>query len=238
MMGNSANSILFDFLTQLRANNNREWFKANRAFYDAAWSRFNECVGELISEISCFDQGVAHLQPSDCTYRIYRDIRFSPDKTPYKGHFGAYVSKYGKKSYWGGYYVQIEPDRVMLATGVWYLPSKEMHDLRLAILDQMDAYEKIVENPAFKRNVVQIGQGFYKRLPNGIPKEVAHPEYFMSKDYAVWCYMSPKSFCSRNYSRKVADIFKTLKPFNDFMSENILINMEEQETLKSIVKIY
>lgn len=233
----SDNQILFDFLTDLRYNNNRVWFKAHRDYYDAAWERFNGCVSELISEIGKFDPEIANLQPSDCTYRIYRDIRFSPDKTPYKGHFGAYISKYGKKSYWGGYYVQIEPEGVMLATGVWYLPTKEMQQLRMAIYDQISDYEAIVENPEFKKLVVQIGQDNYKRLPAGIPKDVAHPEYFLCKDYAVWCNMKPKAFCVKNYAKNVAAMFHTMKPFNDFLAENIVINMEEMETMKDVVKI-
>ena len=232
------NRVLFDFLADLRANNNREWFKAHRDRYDAAWRRFNECVEELIAGIAKFDPEIAHLQPSDCTYRIYRDIRFSPDKTPHKGHFGAYISRYGKKSYWGGYYVQVEPGRVMLASGVWYLPPKEMQRLRTSILDQLSEYEAIVENPAFKKLVGGIGQENYRRLPPGIPKDTPHPEYFLCKDYAVWCELKPKAFCTKDYAKKVADIFLTMKPFNDFLAENIVINMEEQETLKDIVKIF
>lgn len=232
------NEIMLNFLHELRYNNNREWFKMHREYYDAAWGRFNEVVVELISEISKFDEEVANLHPSDCTYRIYRDIRFSPDKTPYKGHFGAYISKYGKKSYWGGYYVQIEPERVMLASGVWYLPAKEMSQLRRAIYDQMEQYSAIVEDPTFKKLVPSIGQSHLKRIPNGIPKDSLHPEYLTCKDYTSFSELKPKEFCKNNYAQKIAFAFKIMKPFNDFLTQNILINMEEQETIKSIVKIF
>ncbi len=129
----SPNEILFTFLKELIPNNNREWFKAHREMYDAAWAQFNVLVENVIAAVSEFDESIAGLTPKDCTYRIYRDIRFSPDKTPYKGHLGAYMNQYGKKAYWGGYYIQIEPEQVMLASGVWWLPTKEMHQLRTAV---------------------------------------------------------------------------------------------------------
>ena len=93
------NEILFQFLKELIPNNNREWFKAHRELYDAAWAQFNVLVENVIAAIGEFDESISGLTPKDCIYRIYRDIRFSPDKTPYKGHFGAYMNQYGKKAY-------------------------------------------------------------------------------------------------------------------------------------------
>ena len=157
------NEILFEFLKELIPNNNREWFKAHREMYDAAWAQFNILVENVIAAVGEFDGSIAGLTPKDCTYRIYRDIRFSPDKTPYKGHFGAYMNQYGKKAYWGGYYLQIEPEQVMLASGVWWLPTKEMHQLRQAIVDQMDDFVRLAEAPELKKLVPTIGQAHSQR---------------------------------------------------------------------------
>lgn len=230
------NEILFTFLKELIPNNNREWFKVHREMYDAAWAQFNILVENVIAAIGEFDEAIAGLTPKDCTFRIYRDIRFSPDKTPYKGHLGAYMNQYGKKAYWGGYYVQIEPERVMLASGVWWLPTKEMHLLRQSIADQMVVFEKIVENPEFKKLCPQIGQDHYKRLPNGLPKDTPHPEYLMCKDYSIACLLRPDDICRNDYAQRIASVFRTMKPLNDFLSENILINQEELETMKNVVK--
>ena len=98
------------FLKDLAAHNNREWFAENKSRYEEVKSLFHILVQDLILSISSFDESVKHLQVKDCTYRIYRDIRFSQDKTPYKQHIGAYINAKGKKSLHGGYYLHLEPD--------------------------------------------------------------------------------------------------------------------------------
>ena len=92
-------SVIFQFLKDLAANNNREWFNAHRDYYEAARSEFDHLLSAVISRIALFDESVRCLEPKDCTYRIYRDTRFSEDKTPYKIHFGGYINAKGKKSY-------------------------------------------------------------------------------------------------------------------------------------------
>ena len=91
---NRAN-ICLSFLKDIAIHNNREWFNENRSQYDEARSAFESMVEELIARITVFDPSVQYLKVSDCTYRFYRDIRFSPDKSPYKRHFGAYINAKG-----------------------------------------------------------------------------------------------------------------------------------------------
>ena len=146
------------------------------------------------------------------------------------------MNYYGKKAYWGGYYLQIEPEQVMLASGVWWLPTKEMQHLRQSVAEQMADFVKLVEEPELKKLVPQIGQEHYKRIPNGLPKDSPHPEYLTCKDYAMSCMLKPEELCSDDYAQRIAHVFRVMKPLNDFLSENILINMEEEETLKSVVK--
>lgn len=226
---------IFEFLGELVANNNRDWFNAHKVEYQDAWAKFNDFLTDLIREMSKFDPSISYLEPKDCTYRIYRDLRFSPDKTPYKGHFGAYINADGKKAYYGGYYVQLDPHEVILASGVWWLPTKEMQALRQAIVDQVDTYASIVENPEFKSICPTIGMEHFKRLPNGIAKDFPHPEYVMCKNYTCCYSTTPKEFCKMSAS-DIAAKFKTMKPFNDFLKENILINFEEMEGMKDVVK--
>lgn len=98
---------IIDFLRQLSQNNNREWFMAHKSEYQQAQARFNELTEQLILGISQFDSSVSGLTAKDCIYRIYRDVRFSKDKSPYKTHMGAYVCPGGKKSGYAGYYFHV-----------------------------------------------------------------------------------------------------------------------------------
>ena len=97
------NEQIIEFLTELRSHNNREWFQDNKNRYDALRKVFIDEVQDLIGRISLFDPEVAGLEAKDCLFRIYRDIRFSPDKTPYKCHFAAYISQGGRASERGNF---------------------------------------------------------------------------------------------------------------------------------------
>lgn len=102
---------VYDFLCRLKENNNREWFNAHKAGYLHVQAIFNDFAAALIKKIEQWDSDISDsaLALKDCTYRIYRDIRFSKDKSPYKTHMGAYICKGGKKSQYAGYYFHIEP---------------------------------------------------------------------------------------------------------------------------------
>ncbi|MDR0368719.1 MAG: DUF2461 domain-containing protein, partial [Bacteroidales bacterium] len=91
-------SVVFDFLSVLEKNNNREWFKENKNLYLSALKNVQDFAAELIAGISSFDPSVGSLEAKDTIFRIYRDVRFSPDKSPYKTHFGVFIAPNGKKS--------------------------------------------------------------------------------------------------------------------------------------------
>ena len=95
--------VIFRFIKDLTANNNREWFNEHREEYEIARLEFENFLSTVIARISLFDESIRGIQPKECTYRIYRDTRFSSDKTPYKNHFGGYINAKGKKSYHSGY---------------------------------------------------------------------------------------------------------------------------------------
>ena len=101
---------IYEFLDSLGRNNDREWFMSNREWYLRVKERFDGYAAGLIGRIGSFDPSVSGLGLGDCTYRIYRDVRFSADKSPYKTHMGVYVCPGGKKSWHSRYYLHIEPD--------------------------------------------------------------------------------------------------------------------------------
>ena len=110
---------ILDFLKVLAANNNREWFQEHKAEYLSVQADFEELLAGGIARLSPWDESVAHVLPRDCTYRIYRDVRFSSDKSPYKTHIGGYINARGKKSNHCGYYLHLEPGNCMLAGGAF-----------------------------------------------------------------------------------------------------------------------
>ena len=109
---------ILKYLRQLSANNNRPWFQDHKPEYEAIRADFERGVQQALERIVTFDNSVAHLTVKDCTYRFYRDTRFSNDKSPYKNHLGAYISAHGKKSLHGGYYIHLEPGHCLLAIGL------------------------------------------------------------------------------------------------------------------------
>ena len=178
--------VIFDFLEELGANNNRDWFNTHRDQYDKARAEFDKLLTAVISRIALFDESIRGVEAKDCTYRIYRDTRFSQDKTPYKTHFGGYINARGKKSDHCGYYLHIEPGHCLLAGGSYCLPSPVLKAIRQAIYDNMDEYRAIVENPDFKKYFPVIGESFLKTAPKGFPKDYEYLDYLKCKEYTCF----------------------------------------------------
>ena len=212
---------IFQFLKDLAANNNREWFQGHKDEYLKAQKEFEELLTAIIARISLFDESIVGIQAKDCTYRIYRDTRFSSDKTPYKIHLGGYINARGKKSEHCGYYVHIEPDNCMLAGGSWCLEPKVLKAVRQSVYDNIDEYREIVEDPAFKQYFPVIGENHLKTAPKGFPKDLEYIDYLKCKDYTC-AYMVPDAFfLAPDLLDKVEDVFKQLKRFADFTNFTI-----------------
>ena len=118
------NPIILDFLSKLKENNNREWFQANKKFYEEAKSEVEAFVDDLIPRMAAFEPSLKYVTAKECMFRIFRDVRFSKDKVPYKTNMGAWITKGGRKSPGPGYYLHIQPGESMLAGGV-YMPEPD-----------------------------------------------------------------------------------------------------------------
>lgn len=212
---------VFAFLRDIAVHNDRDWFKAHRERYDRAAAAFNDIVAGMIARIAEFEPGVAGLAPADCTYRIYRDIRFSNDKRPYKLHFGAYINPHGKKSMHGGYYLHFQPGNSLVGGGAYCLEPKVLKEVRQSIVDNADEFAAIVEAPKFKRLFPEIGEQRLKTTPKGFPKDFAHPEYLRPKDYSVFKRLDDDTLLERGWEDGVAEIFHTMKPMLDFVNYTI-----------------
>ncbi|MBN2665597.1 MAG: DUF2461 domain-containing protein, partial [Bacteroidales bacterium] len=151
-MGQISQSTL-DFLTDLKYNNERDWFNANRKRYNEAKAEYESFVQALIVKIVDFDPILKGLEAKNCMYRINRDIRFSPDKTIYKTHLGAFIVKGGKKNghRFAGYYIHIEPgNNSMIAGGAYMPPMPWLTSIRNNIDEKGKSFLKIINDPEFR----------------------------------------------------------------------------------------
>lgn len=210
---------IFEFLKDLKENNNRVWFQDNKERYLSVKGKVDEFTQSLISELAKYDPDASNLRPQDCTYRIYRDTRFSTDKTPYKTHIGIYICPKGnKKSYRAGYYVHLEPGSSLLAAGCWCPPSRLLKEIRQSIFDNVEEYLEIIESPTFKRHYSQVGNNPLKTVPKGFPKDWEHIDLLKPRDYTIFSYIPDTFFTTGNVISKIGEHMAAAKPFNDFVN--------------------
>lgn len=214
-------TIVINYLKQLTANNNREWFNAHREDFNTANAEFESLVAALIDRISLFDESIRGVQVKDCTYRIYRDVRFSADKSPYKNHFGAYITPQGRKTLRSGYYVHLQPENNLIAGGCYCPDSKLLKAIRQAVYDNMDEYRSIVEDPKFKRFFPKVGNDFLKTAPKGFPKDYEFIDYLKCKDFTIDCRLPDDFFTTPGMMDRSEEIFKELKRYSDFVNYTI-----------------
>lgn len=212
-------NMILEFLRELRKNNNRVYFNETKGSYLAAKGAFEELVGGLIDDVVAFDDGVKYLSPQDCIFRIYRDVRFSPNKQPYKTHFGAYIApKGGRKSVLGGYYIHLEPDNCLLGGGIYCTYSPMLKKLRQGIFDNYGDLMSIVNAPDFKKNLKIVSSESLKKVPAGFPKDFEGVEWLKYKNYQLWHPMSDDEMANPQARERLLDVFKAMKPFNDFFN--------------------
>ena len=232
---------ILSYLKQLTANNSREWFQAHKTEYDAIRADFEEGVKLAIGRIAEFDPSIAHLNVKDCTYRFYRDTRFSNDKSPYKNHLGAYIAAHGKKALHGGYYLHLEPDHCMVACGNYWLPTNILTSCRNEIMANTEQWLECVENKEFLKYFGNSAtnsfkaptdvsswdqpQGFglerLKTCPSGFPRDWEHIAYLRMKDYCCWHQVPNDFYKGEKWLNEIATIFKSAKPMMDFINSVI-----------------
>ncbi len=217
--------VVLDFLNNLQNNNNREWFEAHRAEYLNAKNTFEAFAEKLIAGISEFDISIRNISVSNCTYRIYRDIRFSGDKTPYKTHMGAFVSPHGKKGGYSGYYFHIEAHNSdyiggnILSAGVYRPEPKVLKSIREEIM---------LNGLVFQKAILSAGSDFVldnsaklKKVPFGFPADYQYSDYFRYKNYFLTQYVGDEFFLSDQLLENTLKEFEKTLPFNNLLNRAI-----------------
>lgn len=207
-----------DFLANLDKNNNREWFQANKKQFDAAQDNMTAFAGYLIGEIGKFDDAVADIDPKTCVFRIYRDVRFSKDKSPYKTNHGAYISPGGRKSMQPGYYFHVQPGQSFVAGGKHIPDGPETLKIRNAIAANTDEFLKIVEKKSFRDAFGGLHGDRLKSAPKGFDADHKAVEYLKLKEFMAFAELHDDNFLtSLEFPRYLVGLMKEMYPLVVFM---------------------
>lgn len=215
------NEEILQFLRELRRNNERAWFLANKTRYDRLRDAFIEEVQQLIEHIAQFEPTLIGLEAKDCLYRIYRDLRWSSDRTPYKTHFAAYMAPGGRPSEYGGYYIHLEPDNCMLAGGVWCPPIPILKQIRKDIAVNGEELNEIMDSKPFQTTFGTFYGEKLKRLPAGFASDSPYAEWLKYKDYSVMSRKEESFFTSPDWMQKTLADFRLLFPLNRFFNASV-----------------
>lgn len=213
---------ILTFLKELRNHNDREWFNSNKDWYKNIKSRADILAEQIIAAVAEADPEIGQLRAQDCTYRIYRDTRFSNDKTPYKTHIGIFVTRGGKKSPYLGYYLHIEPGKSFFACGTIGHTPELLKRLRQSIVDEIEEYREIIGNPAFRKIFTQIGEDLLKTAPKGFDKNWEFIDYLKPRNYCCSTdILTDRFLTSPNLIERLRPVIEQSHLFNRFMNYTV-----------------
>ncbi|MBS1486501.1 MAG: DUF2461 domain-containing protein [Bacteroidetes bacterium] len=215
--------LILQFLKDIARNNNREWFEKNKSKYLEAKTNFDDFLETLHKELLKFDESLSGLNPRKIAFRIYRDVRFSKDKRPYKVNMGAGFSSKGKMEQEPGYYIHLEPGNKNFVAGGMYVPNPEnLAKIRQEIDYNPNALLKILADKQFKKYFDGLADwDRLKTAPKGYPKDHPHIELLKNKSFVVSHPFTDAEVKDAKFTTKVAAVCKSIKKLNDYLSEAI-----------------
>jgi len=209
---------IIDFLKNLEKNNNREWFDENRDTYQKTKTKFLHISEILINEIRTFDKEIPAIDPKKCMFRIFRDVRFSSDKTPYKSNYGTFMARDGRKGGNPGYYIHIQPGKSFLGGGIYMPDVDKLKAIRSEIYNYPTDFINILEEPEFKRTFNLFEDDKLKTAPKGFPKDFEHINLLRYKSYAPFTNISDEQLLNPNVLEFIVSKFKLLSSFNNYLN--------------------
>jgi len=212
----------FKFLKDLKKNNNRDWFNDNKHIYGDARANFEEFIANLIINISKFDPPIENVNPRKSIFRIYRDTRFSKDKTPYKINLGAHLTSHSAKLHdRAGYYIHLEPNNSFLAGGAYLPPAPWLNAIRYEINRNSKEFKKIITSKSFKNYFGELEGEKLKTAPRDYPKDHPEIELLKLKSFLAVHKITNKDVFSKKYLQHAVKVFKALHPFDKFLNDAI-----------------
>ncbi|MCH8903578.1 MAG: DUF2461 domain-containing protein [Bacteroidetes bacterium] len=211
----------FKFLSDLRKNNNREWFDKNKDAYLEAKADFENFMEAVLQDLAKFDKDMVGLEVKKSTFRIYKDVRFSKDKTPYKTSMSAVFVGGGKKNHdsRSGYYIHVEPGNSFIAGGANMPPSPWMGYIREQIDKRAGDLRKIIANKTFKSYYGSITGEKLKTAPKGYPKDHPDVDLLQYKSLLAVNKIPDKDVLSPKFHDHIISASKALVPFNEFLNQ-------------------
>ena len=207
------------FIDELKKNNNRDWFLENKKRFEAVKTDYHRLIAEILEAMIPLDDSLKNLEVKDCAFRIYRDIRFSKDKTPYKTHLGIWMSSGQKNTNLSGYYIQLEKGASFIAAGVYWPEAENLKKIRKEIAFFHDELETIVNDKKFKSEFGNLDQEHtLKMMPKGYEKDHPAIEFLKLKSFTATSKIDDKLLSDKDFVKKITEKLILLKPLNEFLN--------------------
>lgn len=209
------------FLDDLKANNNRDWFLENKKRYEAVKKDYQQLVGDLLDAMKPLDPSLEMLEIKNCTFRINRDIRFSKDKTPYKSHLGVWLSSGAKGMNRSGYYIHIDKGGSFIAGGLYCPEAEDLKKMRKEIAYFYEDLEAILNEKNFKREFKDFDRNekdTLKNPPRGYEKEHPAIEFLKLKSFECSQRIDISEVTKKDFVATMSKKLIALKPLNDFIN--------------------
>ncbi|WP_028455672.1 DUF2461 domain-containing protein [Chitinilyticum litopenaei] len=215
----AASSI--DFLAELAANNNKEWFASQRERYEAAKADVVRFAGAVLDEITAFDACIPpELPAKQCVLRLHRDVRFSKNKLPYKSNFGIGISRFGSKFVEPGYYVHIAPNECFIGGGWWCPAPAALHAIRQTVAEQGERLQRLIAEPDFLAAFGGLDTGeALKTAPKGYAKDHPRIALLKLKSFTASRPLPPGFYCQADAAQQIGRQFAALRPLIDFLRQ-------------------
>ncbi len=204
------------FLKGLAKNNSREWFDVHRDDYATAKADFEDFAGKIMKAMIPLEPRLEEQQAKDTMFRIFRDVRFSKDKTPYKVHFSSYFSKMGRKWDGAGYYVHVASDNVFVAAGMWMPQGALLKALRQEIDYSFEELNGILKNKVFKKYFPELSGEKLQKVPAGYDSENPAAELLKMKSLIAIHKLQETDLTEKDAVKKIVTPFTAARPLVDF----------------------
>ena len=216
------NQDFIDFFKELSKNNNREWFNKNKQRYELSVKKpFEEFVEEMIHRISDEEDDI-RITPKEAIFRIYRDVRFSKDKEPYKTHASAVISPKGRKDFSvPGWYIQLSAEDVRFYSGMHVMEKDQLQRFREHIAANLKEFERLLKEKDFKKYFGQIHGEQHKRVPKEFQNVAEIQPLIANKQFYFFAKLEPEKILSRTFTDLMMKCYFASRNMNNFIKDGV-----------------